>query len=379
MYTPQLLHAYDTSESSLPIEHWVECVATKLPQFQLPSDIYAAIPLDIQMTGSLSNGSVQLCVSPSSDSAWYKGLIAVLEKMTNQKGIGVRNYLGTPIQDMSPKQLTCASECDIYRLSDGKTVRLASVVPPPLHMMTDKVHQMKGWWNENRASLSNAIAEQLKGKNMAEIAKATNDSGLVQQTIAKYMSEHLPHGMSFEEFMQTYSGNSNRASLEGISGQVLNAVRASLVANEKQVRDFHATEGTESSLWKKTDNTPAVGRRIDEFTMYKDIVEDAVFHPLVGREIIQSIMYGSVATQQQQQQSKGIGKKVVPVSVSNRSVPNRPIGAAATSSIDYYTKIHYPIHGKMPGHYLDNLNAPKTQYRGTNIQVRNRRFLTWEA
>jgi hypothetical protein len=170
--------------------------------------------------------------------------------------------------------------------------------------------------------------------------------------------------MNFQEFLRTYSGGDSRGTtLDGIAGQVLHSVRASLVANEKQVRDFHATEGTESTLWKKGTTTnvsnPIRERRIDEYTMYKSIVEDAVFHPLVGRELIQSIMYGS-----------GSKPPNPPCLATSKS---RPIGSSSlvtptTTTIDYYTQIHYPIHGKMPGHYMDNLNAPKTQYRGTNIQ-----------
>jgi len=268
MYKPRLLQSYKSSKSTLPIATWVNIVGKKLPQFQNDEDIYNPVPLNIKIAGGIntSNGSVCVSVSPTNNQ-WYEHLVEAVGKMVGKNDISIVTYTGKPIQDLPIQQVAHVGECSVID-SKGKVVRLSKVVPPPLELATNKIAQLKGWWDDNREHLSTKIATELKGLTMAEIANATTVEGPVFNAIDEHLNSNTLHDLEWNEFTRTFG---KPIDSKVVSESILESVRQSLIANEKQIRDFHATEGSEASLWKKT--TAGKNKYKDDFTMFRDVVE----------------------------------------------------------------------------------------------------------
>lgn len=349
MFTPQLVQRYKSSKSNLPLSTWVNIIGKNLPEFKNDENVFNPIPINIKIAGNTntSNGSVSVSISPSNPN-WYETLVGAIEKMVNKKNIDIVNYVGVPIKNMSMGKLTCVGECDVIDKS-GKTIRIDKVVQPPLELATNKTSQLKGWWNENRDELSTEIAEQLKGLTTSEIAKAVVPEGPVFNVINEYLNTHTLHDMSWDEFTSTFGRPVNS---EDLANNILDSVRQSLVANEIQIRDFHATEGigSEASLWKKT----PVGKNKykDDFTMFRDIVEDAIYHPMIGQKTIQSIIYGKV--------DKKINK--------GQRKPKNQKCSECNPIASYYKEYHYSTYDKLPGHVIESYNKSfgkiETKYPG---------------
>lgn len=341
MYTPQLLQSYKSSKSNLPLSTWVNIIGKNLPQFKNEENIFNPVPIPVRLAEG-SNGSVLISVAPSNQD-WYKTVTGALEKMTGRRNISIVNYVGEPIKYMSMAKLAHVGECNVIDTTTGKSVRLPKIVPPPLELSTNKVAQLKDWWNSNREELSASIASNLKGLNMAEIAKATSPNGSVFKTINNYISNHTIKNLEWSEFTRTFGKSVDS---EHLAEFILGAVKNSLTANEKQIRNYHATEGIEASLWKKV--TTGKNKYKDDFTMYQDIVDDAIFHTMVGQKVIQSIVYG-------------VEKKTTPLKRVTKEAAFHPVDT-------YYKEHHYPVHGKLPGHVIESYNKTfgkvETKYTG---------------
>ena len=339
MYKPAFIHAYKSSKSSLPINVWANAVGRRLPQFRNEEDVYCPIPIHVKIAGSLndSNGAVRLSVMPT-NKEWYSDLTEALCEMTGERAVNVVNYLGTPIQGMTPEQLMAVGECDCVK-SNGTPIRLGSVVPPPLHLSTNKQGELKEWWNQMRSPLAEKIAVQLKGMTMAEIAQATLVEGPIQQIIESHLTQNTLHDLEWNKFLKTF-GNGNTDS-EQMSKKLLDAVRQSLVANETQIRTHHASIGSEAALWKSNKLNGASSYK-DDFTLYRDIIEDAMYHPLVGQQMVHSILYG---TKEIGRRAKGGQKK----KKKKENGKAHPINS-------YYQTFHFQEHGKLPGHRIAELN-----------------------
>lgn len=356
MYTPKFLRAYKSSGSNLSISTWLKCVGRKLPQFNHNAEIFNPIPIQIKLAGSLNatDGSVIMSIS-TMDEEWYSKLVEIIEDMTNQTHLEIVNYLGTPISSMTPTQLMLAGECDVIDVSKN-IVRIPKIVEPPLHMSTNKIAQLKEWWADNQEDLSKDIAGELQGLTMSEIANCTKVDGPIQDKIETYLESNTLYGMTLEKFLKTFSNSPVvTTTVEGMSKKILDAVRRSLVANEKQVRDFNATNGSESVLWKKQ-NTGTKYK--DDFSLYREIVEDAIFHPGVGQQLINAILYGSAPVERHYKKKKKKKKR------SGRYISN---------PLELYYKQHYNVYGKLPGHVIEEYNkassAPKTEYTGDPINA----------
>jgi len=346
MYKPAFVHAYKSSKSSLPINVWAKAIGRRLPQFRNEEDIYSPVPLHVKIAGSLndSNGAVRLSVMPT-QSNWYADLTSALCEMTGKRDLQVVSYLGQPIKDMTPEQLMAVGECDCVQSEAlDAPIRLASVVPPPLHLSTNKQAELKEWWNNQRSVLAEKIAVQLKGMTMAEIAQATIANGPVQQTIESYLCQNTLHDLQWDKFLAAY-GNSGSTSAQAMSNKLLDAVRQSLVANETQIRTHHASVGSEAALWKNQRSAPA-SRYKDDFTLYRDVIEDAMYHPLVGQEMVHAVLYGTRTVDGRHSKRKHKKKKK-----KRSSKMGHPINA-------YYSDYHYEVHGKLPGHRIAALNKP---------------------
>lgn len=343
MYKPAFVHAYKSSKSSLPINVWATAIGRRLPQFRNETDIYSPVPLHVKIAGDLndSTGIVRLSVMPT-DTHWYKKLTDALSEMTGRHNVDVVSYLGKPIRDMNPEQLMAVGECDVIDKHSGAPVRLASIVPPPLHLSTNKQADLKEWWNNQRSALAKTIATQLKDMTMAEIAQATLANGPIQQTIETYLKRHTPHNLEWNKFLEAY-GNSGATDAQAMSNKLLDAVRQSLVANETQIRTHHASVGSEASLWK--DKKAVTSRYKDDFTLYRDIIEDAMYHPLVGQEMVHAVLYGTQTIEACHKKKK----KKKPAKKDQMNMEH-PINA-------YYKEYHYKVHGKLPGHRIAELNV----------------------
>jgi len=335
MYKPLLIYKYEHSGTQLPIDLWVRVVGKKLPEFQDDNDIYCPIPIQIKMAGNLNDptGSVRLSISPTSPK-WYEELVNVVSDMVKEKNVQIVNYLGQSIKDLKPQQLVNVGECDIIN-PKGKLVRIEKVVSPPLSMSSNKIGELRNWWKTNK--LSDKIALQLKGLNMHEIAVATKFGGGVQKTIKNYLESNTLHNLEWDQFLSTY-GN-GRTSLDHLSNKLLDAVRQSLIANEEIIKTHNAIQSVDgNALWKKTPSNSVASHYKDDYTLYRDIVEDAVFHPRVSQQLIQGILYGTTTNQEQKKPVKAVEKNTF-----------HPIRS-------YYHDIHYKIYGKLPGHFIETLN-----------------------
>ncbi len=376
MYTPTLLHTYRSSKSRLPITTWISAVAKNLPQFRDDASIFNAVPVNIKIAGSAaqSNGNVSVSVA-AFEPNWYQSLVASIAKMTNQPAerLSIVNYLGDSISSFTSAQLACIGECDIIDTVTKKPLRLPAVVAPPLNLATNKTTQLSEWWSSTREDLARQIATSFKGLSMAELANQTIDGGSTHQLIRSYLSGNTLHNLSWDAFASTY-GKSATASVDDIAASVLNGVKQALVSNQTQVRNFHAISG-EATLWKRGTGAPAQTK--DEFTMYRDIVEDAMFHPMIGKAVIDSIMYGVV--------KKGQSKPRTQLSYQQQSSPmpqqqqqrileesddeeerlppkdkeeewNDDLDELAHPVTAYYQRFHQPVHGKVPYHHIEALN-----------------------
>jgi hypothetical protein len=363
MYKPAFVYAHQASKSTLPIDTWCEVVGKKLPQFQSEEDIYSPVPIYVKIAGGINqpNGTIKLSVSPTNKD-WYKNLVGALSEITKVKNLSVVNMEGKCISSYNTRALMCVGECDLLN-ERGKPVRLEHVVAPPLKLSTNKISELKEWWDVNGEKLAKSVAQHMKGLSMAEIAAATTINGPVHQIIEQHIKHNTLHNMDWETFADTY-GNS-RTSLAHISQKLLGAVRTALQANEHQVRNYHATEGigSEASLWKRDTGSAAKqpgalkSRYKDDFTLYRDIVEDAMYNPLVKQEMVQSILYGTkpaatIDCGSCGGASKGKKKKEKkPFTNANERIESEihPLQL-------YYQKHHYLIHGKLPGHVIHQYN-----------------------
>lgn len=371
MYTPQVLHAYKSSKSTLPITTWVQVVGRNLPQFRSDADIFNPIPIQIKLADR-SDGNVVVSVSPA-DPKWYETLVEALNKMIGGSGtsaggasatsatrgrgvaqrvggdsnvraeganIRITDYLGQPISGLSPARLAAVGECDVIDVATNQPIRLKSIVPPPLELSTNKTAQLKTWWTENRNSLAQKIAGELSGLTMSELAKVTSLDGPIQKAVERHLEHSTLHGMSWSDFTRTFGTEST---VDGPAKIVLDAIRQSLKANEKTIRDFHATVEGSESLWSAS--APVSTPYKEDLAMYRDIVEDAVHHSLVGSRMIQAVTYG-------------VGKKASSKKVLSKK-QNRPSGVNPVAN--YYNQYHYKVHGKLPGHIMSQYNAKSEQ------------------
>jgi len=339
MYRPELVHAYKLSRSKLPIESWIQVVGKNLPQFSSASAIYNPIGIQIKMAGELNSptGSVKMSVD-ATDPNWYPKLVGVLETMTKKKGLSVVNYLGNSIESLSPSALSNVGECDLMQKT--QTIRLAEPVQPPMYMSHNKLEHLKKWWDEKRNGLAQKIAVELKGLNMSEIANATKLGGPVQTTICNYLERNTLDNLSWSEFSKTYGNGTLNVS--EISKKLLDAVRTGLVANEKQIRTYHANVGSEAALWKDTASV-GVTKYKDDHVMFQDILEDVMHHPLVGQEMVQGILYGI--------------KSRATVATTRKIASRVPSSSSIRHPIQsYYQDYHYNVHGKLPGHVMSKYN-----------------------
>jgi hypothetical protein len=354
MYRKEFINAWQSSRSRMPIDVWAKAVGSKLPAFSHPEDIYAPVMLDIKVAGGIndSNGSVKLSVAPT-DSEWYPKLIEGLEEMTGKRNLAAVNYLGEPIKDMDAKQLTNAGEIDIIDTKSQRVVRLDKVVPPPMHMSTEKAPIVKQWWETNRAKLVKTVAKSLEKLTMDEIAANTMKDGPLQKTI----EQQLCSGVDWSDFIATYgmdnvAKNANpKDTATFISKGLLHSIRTALKANKPIIRKYHANAaiGDSSRLWN--DDAPvATTNNTNAFSMYRDIVEDALHNPRIGAHMVDTILHGY----------ERIGV------IANR-LPRRvhctksKISSEVHPVASYYSKIHYPTHGKLPGHVMDQYNQNKVQ------------------
>ncbi len=354
MFTPKLVQSYKSSKSILPIGTWVQIIGKNLPQFKNNEDIYNPIPLSIKIAGGIntSNGSVSVSVAPY-DPNWYENLVAAVGKMTGKSDISIVSYVGKPIQGMNIQNVSQVGECDVIDNKTGEIVRLKKIVSPPLELSTNKVAQLKGWWDSNKDDLSKKIASELKGLTMAEIAQATSVDGKVFDVINEHLKSNTLHDMEWHDFTKTFG---RPIDSEEIAGAILDSVKSSLIANEKQIRDFHATEGigSEATLWKKT----AVGKNKykDDFTMFRDVVDDAIYHTRVGQKIVQAISIGK-----RMGGGKVRGRRPLTFPQKKKVNNYHPVAS-------YYKEHHYNVHGKLPGHVIESYNKSfgkiETEYHG---------------
>jgi len=130
-------------------------------------------------------------------------------------------------------------------------------------------------------------------------------------------------------------------------------------------------------LWKRGTGAPAQTK--DEFTMYRDIVEDAIFHPMIGQGVIQSVMYGVVKRGQSKPKAERSYNETPPPPLSyvrRRELEEEKddefveLGNPVTS---YYRDYHQPVHGKVPYHHIEALNKgygrAETKYPGDPKKV----------
>jgi hypothetical protein len=356
MYRKEFKNAWQSSRSRMSIDVWAKAVGSKLPAFSHPEDIYAPVMLDIKVAGGIndSNGTVKLSVAPT-DTEWYPKLIEGLEEMTGKRNLAAVNYLGEPIKGMNAEQLTNVGEVDIIDTKSQRLVRLEKVVPPPMHMSTEKAPVVKQWWDTHRDKLVKVVAKSLENLTMDEIAANTMKGGPLQNTIEKYIRSSVEDG-DWDRFIATYgmdnvAKNANpKETSTFIAKGLLHSIRVALKANQTVIKDHRANVaiGASDGLWSNASATTTTP--IDSFSMFRNIVEDALHNPRIGSHMVDAILHGY--------ERVGVIANRLPQRVHcTKSKISSEVHPVAT----YYSKIHYPAHGKLPGHVMDKYNQNKVQ------------------
>jgi hypothetical protein len=350
LYQPAVIRTWKQSRSRLPLEQWIKIVGRQLPQFATDDDIYRAIPLCVKIAGNLgnANGNVSMSINGVTDKQWYNKLCSALTEMTGKSNIKVVNYLGEDISNFSHHDLRNAGELDVIDAKTGKEIRLAAPVEPPKYMSNNKIGELRTWWESHRDKLASLVADQLKGKTMAEIAAATVENGPIQKALDTYLEKSGLHNMSWTKFASTYAQSASRVcDVKSLSNGLLHTVRAALKANEPQIRALHAQMTIASSapdaasLW----STPAGTG--DDCTIYRDIAEDAMYNPLVGRNVVNAIAYpiGNHCKYHKKPHKHQKSSRLL-----RGAVGPHPLN-------DFYNKYYVGRYDKLPGHVLQRYNS----------------------
>jgi len=339
MYRPEFVNAYKKSGSTLPIHAWEKFVASKLPQFQSKEDIYAPAPIFIKIRGGINEpqSTIKLSV-PTTSPTWYQYLTKTLENMTKISGVDVYTNTGECLKNLEPKALFCAGECDL-KDKRGNIVRLENMVTPPIKMSTNKNNTLKNWWTQNTDSLARILANKLKDMNTMELENACQPDALIQNTIQTYLESNAPNEMSWNEFIDNFGNDNNRASAKDIAKKILFTIRKGMEHNEEQIQNYQAVSSNlgGKSMFKKT--TIVQSKYKDGALLYQDIIEDALTLPHLGKSVVDAIRYGT----------KSVTEKPKLVESSVVSSDWHPLQS-------FYQNHYYPAHGKLPGHIMQEFN-----------------------
>jgi len=371
VYTPHIRAVYNKLGSKLPLPIWVKSIGSKLPYFQNDSDIYNPITLQIKIAGGIntSDGAVAVQVAPT-DSQWYSKLQNAVQEMTSKKtNVDIVDYLGDCIKSFNYSQLYSAGELDVVNARNQSIVRIKSAVAPPEHMATNKIETIHGLVKDIRDTITDTIASSLKGHTMAEIGQMTLQDGPVQKSIEQALNERK----DWAKFMNTYAmddvarNNTVQQKTSAMAKSILFQVREGLKANEPQIRTFYALkEGSkkgQSPLWSQHPATIASEATYkDEYSMFRDIAEDAMYNPLLSRKLVYIIHRGS--------------DRQVKSSIRNRrKVPKKSSNVDEQHIMDkFYHQYYYKKHGKFPGHVIDKFNKKatiSTEYPGNEREAVN--------
>lgn len=381
LYRPAVVRAWKASNSRHSLSQWVEIVGRRLEQFQNEDDIYAPIPLNVKIAGDIhaTDGNVVLFVAPT-DKQWYPKLVDALERMTGRKDIDVRDYLGDCIRDMTPLQLSNAGELDVVKgrspngdlSKGGQLVRLGAVVAPPLDMSPDKDQRLAEWWTSIRDDIAKNVAAILKDETFKGVSGAVQKNGKVQKFLADYLRSHTPDPTeAWSDFTRTYATDNVAKSidpeenLEFVSQGLLHVIRTCLSQNKVLVKDFYNTVGMQDGegLWS-TDERENKSRYDDAFTMYRDFIEDALYLPIVGKHMVDTMLHGWT--------------RVSPLTKlaqdRKRKVQQRPKMTSLFHPLaTYYNQVHYPKHQQLPGHVMERFTtnssvASAKEFKGDAVE-----------
>ncbi len=372
LYRPAVIRAWKAANSRHSLSQWVEIVGRRLEQFQNEDDIYAPIPLNVKIAGDIhaTDGNVVLFVAPT-DKQWYPKLVDALERMTGRKDIEVRDYLGDCIRDMTPLQLSNAGELDVVKGRTHQLVRLGAVVAPPLDMSPDKDQRLAQWWTSIRDDIAKNVAAILKDETFKGVSGAVQKNGKVQKFLADYLRSHTPDAMSWDKFTRTYATDNVAKSidpeenLEFVSQGLLHVIRTCLSQNETPVKDYYNTVGMQDGegLWK-TDKRAGKSRYDDAFTMYRDFIEDALYLPIVGKHMVDTMLHGWTRVSPLTKLAQDRKRKV-----QQRPKMTSPFHPLAT----YYNQVHYPKHQQLPGHVMERFTtnssvASAKEFKGDAVE-----------
>lgn len=346
MYKASFIEAHKRSRSKLPIHIWHQAVGKNLPQFQTDEDIYLPVPIYVKISGGINdpNGTVRLSVCPTNPN-WYRDLTDALSDMTQIQDVDVINMEGKCISNLDTQTLFVAGECDVVNKRTGKVIRLPSVVEPPARMATNKAETLKKWWESTSENISREVAQALSGKNMIEIEAASDQGGAIHETLKASLGK-----CTSDDFFEIYGSGIPRTSADELSDKLLGAICDSLVANEEQITKYHAASSSNKTLWRKKETENVRSAYLDDFTMYRDFIDDAIIRPDVSRNIIHSILFGKKR-----------------ISSSSLSEPKKEIIVSDYHPLENFYKVHYyNTYGKLPGHVVNAYN----KNIGSNMQAK---------
>lgn len=351
-YHLQFRSAHQRSGSKLPIDVWYKVIGMHLPEFSQPENVFAPVLVSVKIAGGIqdSDGSVRLSVAPT-DPNWYESLAEGVKEMISAKSpVKLVDYLGKSINGLDAVGLANCGELDVLDAKTGKLLRLkagAELPAPPQRMATDKPITLRKWFNENKSKMVGLVAKELKGLSMSEIAHNAQERGVIQDSLERLIESTVP---SWPKFVATYGmdhlarSSDPSEACSAVAGRIMYAVREGLEANEAQIRKYHSTVGTESTLWKKNKNIASQYQ--DDFLMYQHIAEDAIERPIVAAQIIGAMLHGHERFSRRPRRKRTVRK-------TNVQSEFHPIAT-------YYSDIHYKKHGKLPGHLIERYNKRET-------------------
>lgn len=383
-YHPEYVAVYKASGSNLPISIWSKVIGEKLPMFHgAHNKIYKPVKLRIRLKKKLVDpeGTVAIEV-PLGDKTWYAKLGETLAEMTGLAAsrFSIVNANGECIRDKTWNDLDNSLDLKLQDVRTGKALYVDKIIPPPKAMQSDKDRDIIEWVDNIRNGLATKIITELSHHDKTSLSAAVARDGPVQKQIQKYITGAMPSPQTWPQFLQTYAGCDAVRALDPadvahqLSQSVLVEVRKSLRAHKEQIHDYFnslpvKSQDLEEPLWgDPVSESLGTNRYESSVQMFQDVVDAAVFQPILVTKFYYTIHNGqNVASHQ-----KGVYKKKEKKEKEKHK--RKKLEGEVHPMTEFYNKHYYERFGSVPGHVRSNLGRMPA-YPGETNRVANAFYL----
>ena len=412
-YSPLFLDFYEDYGNGMDKDVFAEHVASKMPEFQDPRDMYEPIDVRVKLVGGHDhyNGAAEFSVAYT-DNKWHQKLCrAVARTMglsdSTISSMELRDIEGSLAQNMSADELAHAGELQVFIRNQPRRVAGHDVPRVPTEYSTNKQSDIAAWFDSIRYGLSTDVSQTLStATNWQELKQMLRPGDKVQREIQQYIEEHPGRGpndeaWSWPEFVRVYSMDDvARNDTEGasavsqkIASKLLNGIKVMIKASHEEItnhfnqlkskqgaqedEDFWS-EGTESSA---VVSAPIGSNMRAPQHMFYDIVEDGLVPSHIGRGVVM-MLYRRHKPQVQNTKTRLVKTNSAQ---SGRARYTRHVRAPQTNGTGgpteyyrhpYYDYLHgyyYPTNERHSAHYMANHGkidmTPSANYPGNAARV----------